>query len=73
VSIAVTVKPLRLLIAIAITAIVASFAVYVWPTRYRYDHMSLDGRSDYLVRIDRFSGTAEFLYPGTGWMKMPIR
>ena len=47
--------------------VVLVFAVYVWPTRWRYDHMTLDGNI-VLVRMDRFSGEAEMLLPDEGWV-----
>ena len=43
------------------------FAVYVWPTRWHYDHMTVDGNI-VLVRMDRFSGAADMLVPDEGWM-----
>ena len=43
------------------------FAVYVWPTRWRYDHMTLEGNI-VLVRVDRFSGDADMLLPDEGWV-----
>jgi hypothetical protein len=43
------------------------FAVYVWPTRWRYDHMTLEGNI-VLVRMDRFSGDADMLLPDEGWV-----
>lgn len=47
------------------------FAVYVWPTRYRYDHVQI-GRYDFMVRIDRASGKTEFYGPMTGaWHSRP--
>ncbi len=43
------------------------FALYVWPTRWHYDHMTVDGNI-VLVRMDRFSGAADMLVPDEGWM-----
>jgi hypothetical protein len=43
------------------------FVVYVWPTRWRYDHMTLEGNI-VLVRVDRFSGDADMLLPDEGWV-----
>ncbi len=52
--------------AVAI-ALVGAFAAFVWPTRWRYDHMTVDG--DIVpVRIDRFSGDADMLLPDDGWV-----
>lgn len=47
--------------------VVLAFAVYVWPTRWRYDHMTVDGNI-VLVRMDRFSGDADMLVPDEGWV-----
>ena len=50
-----------------VLGIVAAFAAFVWPTRWRYDHMTVDG--DLVpVRIDRFSGDADMLVPDEGWI-----
>ena len=43
------------------------FAVTVWPTRYRYDHVSAQG-TVLPVRIDRFSGRTEILRGMSGWV-----
>lgn len=54
-----------LLIALAIGA--SLFVVYVWPTQYRYEHVSF-GRYTLLVRIDRFTGQPEYLLT-SGWSR----
>ncbi len=46
-------------------AIFSCLAVFVWPTRYRYDHMKI-GENDLPVRTDRLGGKGEFLLPN-GW------
>jgi hypothetical protein len=43
-----------------------AFLTWVWPTRYRYDHVLTDGNA-YPVRIDRFNGDADMLVPDEGW------
>lgn len=56
-------------------AVLMLFAVFVWPTKYRYDHMHVttgDTSAVMPVRIDRFTGRAEELVPaisksGGGW------
>lgn len=48
-------------------AVLLLFALYVWPTRWRYDHMTVDGNI-VLVRMDRFSGDADMLMPDDGWV-----
>ena len=55
---------LRLLLALAI---VVAFVLYVWPTRFRYDHMTVDGNL-VPVRIDRFNGDSDMLVPDEGWV-----
>lgn len=48
-------------------ALFAAFASFVWPTRWRYDHMTVDG--DLVpVRIDRFTGEADMLVQDSGWI-----
>ena len=52
---------------LAAAALIAAFALLVWPTRYRYDRMQLLGETTpgpvYPVRIDRITGAAEILMP----------
>jgi hypothetical protein len=57
---------LRILRVLFVTALLAAFAMFVWPTRWRYDHMTV-GDDTYPVRIDRISGHADILLPGEGW------
>jgi hypothetical protein len=47
--------------------LIAGLAYFVWPTRYRYDHLKL-GANDFPVRIDRIDGETEVFFPG-GWRK----
>lgn len=42
-------------------------AAFVWPTRWRYDHIATGGDT-YLVRIDRLSGHVDILVPEEGWV-----
>jgi hypothetical protein len=52
---------------VLLLALLTAFVAFVWPTRFRYDHMTFDG--DLVpVRIDRFSGNAEMLVPDSGWL-----
>ncbi|MGO8788431.1 MAG: hypothetical protein ACLQVL_13765 [Terriglobia bacterium] len=44
-----------------------AFAWFDWPTRYRYDRVNLEEGVSFPVRIDRFSGKTEILYP-RGWV-----
>ena len=55
----------KIIIGIIGLVVLALFAIYVWPTRYSYDHMRM-GQRELVVRIDRFSGVTEILYPD-GW------
>jgi hypothetical protein len=48
-------------------AILAAVLLFVWPTRFRYDHMTVDGNL-VPVRIDRFNGNADMLVPEDGWV-----
>jgi hypothetical protein len=57
----------KLLWKLLLIAIVLAFALYVWPGRYRYDHLSVEG-STYPVRIDRLNGNADMLVPDEGWV-----
>ena len=57
----------RVLVPILWLLLFLAFAVYVWPTRWRYDHMTVDGNI-VPVRMDRFSGDADMLVPDDGWV-----
>lgn len=48
-------------------AMLGLFAAYVWPTEYRYDHMTVDGNI-VPVRIHRITGEADMLVPDDGWI-----
>lgn len=50
-----------------VCALLGLFAAVVWPTRWRYDHMTVDGHT-VPVRMDRFTGEAEMLWPDEGWI-----
>ena len=56
----------RILRALFVAVLIVAFAALVWPTRWRYDHMTVDGDT-YPVRIHRLTGHAELLLPGDGW------
>ena len=58
---------LRVILAVVVLSLLVLFAAFVWPTRYRYDHMTVDG--DVVpVRIDRVNGDADMLLPDQGWV-----
>ena len=57
----------RILIPLAWLLFIVAFAIYVWPTRWRYDHMTVDGNI-VPVRMDRFSGDSDMLVPDEGWV-----
>jgi hypothetical protein len=59
-------KTASLAIAILLAAV---FATTVWPTRYRYDHVNLEG-TVLPVRMDRFTGRTEVLRGMSGWTKV---
>jgi hypothetical protein len=44
-------------------------AMYVWPTPWRYDHMTYQGEA-VIVRIDRVTGDADMLLPDQGWVPL---
>ncbi len=60
-------KLLRAIRWLLFLALVGAFALYVWPTRFRYDHLTSDGNL-VPVRIDRFNGNADMLVPDEGWV-----
>jgi hypothetical protein len=59
---------LRLLGGAFLCGVIGTFAIFVWPSQYRYDTLQRPGRS-LPVRIDRFSGKAEMLETD-GWRPM---
>lgn len=56
----------RIARALIVVVLLGSFALFVWPTRWRYDHMTIDADT-YPVRIDRLTGHADLLLTGDGW------
>ena len=57
----------RFVVRLALVLLALALLVYVWPTRYRYDHVTVDGNT-YPVRMDRFSGDSDMLVPDQGWV-----
>ena len=41
--------------------------ILLWSMRFRYDHIVVEGET-YIVRVQRFSGAADILIPGDGWV-----
>lgn len=60
---------LRVIRWLVLLLVLFAFAAVVWPTPYRYDHVSLDG-DVYPVRINRVTGDADMLTPDDGWVPM---
>lgn len=58
-------KAMRLIAILSVSFFLSLFALFVWPTLYRYDRMSR-GPSVYPVRIHRITGEYQVLYP-SGW------
>ncbi|MBI1796187.1 MAG: hypothetical protein HYR74_03955 [Candidatus Eisenbacteria bacterium] len=56
----------RFFAALLVLALIAAFAAFVWPTQWRYDHITI-GNDTYPVRIQRMTGHADILLPGDGW------
>lgn len=59
---------MRLVRWLVFLVLLGVFVTCVWPTRFRYDHMSVDSSSSYPVRIDRLNGNADMLVPDQGWI-----
>ena len=49
--------------------VLLGIAVFVWPTRYRFERVGLGSSPSVLVRINRLTGNAEML-TGSGWSPM---
>lgn len=69
-------KRVSLLVAVSLLAI--AFASFVWPTQWRYETTSVRnnrfapemGTRPALVRVNRFTGMAEYLDDRFGWIPM---
>ena len=57
---------MRRLTLLILAIIALALAVFVWPTRWRYDHITVES-DRYLVRIERLTGRTEILVPELGW------
>jgi hypothetical protein len=53
----------------AVLCLLLIFGWFVWPSRYSYREMQRYGET-VLVRVDRFSGQAEWLSVRMGWLPM---
>ena len=58
---------IRRLLALLVLALMLAGVAFVWPSLYRYDHMTVDG-DVYPVRIHRITGHADILLPEQGWI-----
>ena len=56
----------RLFSLVFVLVVALAFLAFVWPTRWRYDHITVD-KDTYLVRVERLTGHAEILVPEMGW------
>lgn len=59
---------MKVVAVVAAAALAALVAVFVWPTRYRYEQAT-HGQSSVLLRIDRFSGQTQMFHPTAGWVR----
>ena len=57
---------MRRLFTLFFMIVALAFLVLLWPTRWRYDHITVD-KDTYLVRVDRLTGHADILVPEVGW------
>jgi hypothetical protein len=55
------------LFALLVFVLILAGVAFVWPSLYRYDHMTVDG-DIYPVRIHRITGHADILLPEQGWI-----
>src|SRR5262249_25433490 len=60
-------RVLAFLLRLMILLLIVAYAVYIWPTRFRYDHVSYDGNT-YPVRIDRLTGDGVMIVPHQAWV-----
>lgn len=56
------------IIKLILVVLVILFAVYVWPTPYRYMPDGISGRVPF--RIHRITGTGEAWFRGEGWTEL---
>lgn len=57
---------MRRLTLLILVILALAFAVFVWPSRWRYDHITVQ-QDSYLVRTERLTGRTEILVPELGW------
>lgn len=58
-------KPARLILG---TIVVLLFALFVWPSRWKYEQIQIAGPSTVLIRIDRLNGEVWTMERGLGWV-----
>ncbi len=59
----------RVALAAGIAVSVFLFLLGVWPTPFRYDHVTLGGVPGHLVRINRWTASVDVFMEG-GWTRM---
>jgi hypothetical protein len=57
---------MRRLFLLLVLIVAVAFMALVWPSRWRYDHITVD-KDTYLVRVERLTGHADILVPELGW------
>ncbi|MEO5617447.1 MAG: hypothetical protein ABIS67_06720 [Candidatus Eisenbacteria bacterium] len=57
---------MRRLFLLVFMIVAFAFLVFVWPSRWRYDHITVD-KDTYLVRVARLTGHVDILVPELGW------
>jgi len=65
-----SVSRLRHTVIASIILVAIAFAAFVWPTPFRYEKLQR-GNSTVLVRMNRFTGVAEYLTT-TGWSRTVV-
>jgi hypothetical protein len=58
----------RLLLVLALLIVLVSGAIFVWPTMWRFDHLTSSGDT-FPIRIHRITGRTEILLGVQGWVE----
>lgn len=59
----------KVIFLLVLAGLVLGFGFTVWPTLFRYDHISVGEGKSYPLRINRFTGRTD-LFDGYGWHTM---